>query len=75
MSTAWDAEKVAERTRTAYCYLVRIYPSDAPLEAPDGYQDAVLKVQATGNFDAYEDALRGMMRAALEIKTARKSAA
>jgi hypothetical protein len=50
-------------------------PSDVSLEPLDGYQDAALQTQAAGDFDAYEDALRGMMRTALETKTARREAA
>jgi hypothetical protein len=71
MSGAWDTERAATLARKAYRYVAAIYPSDASLEPLDIHQDAALQAQAAGDFDAYEDALREMMRAALEAKRRR----
>jgi hypothetical protein len=71
----WDTERAATLARKAYRYVARVYPSDAPLEPLNVHEDAALQAQAAGDFDAYEDALRAMMRAALEVKAARRGAA
>jgi hypothetical protein len=73
----WDTERAATLARKAYRYLARVYPypTDAPLEPLNVHEDAALKAQAAGDFDAYEDALRAMMRTALEAKMERGRAA
>ena len=71
----WDTERAATLARKAYRYLARVYPTDAPLEPLNVHEDATLKAQAAGDFDAYEDALRAMMRTALEAKMERGRAA
>ena len=71
MSQLWDTKLASERAREAYRYVAKVYPSDAPLEPLSVHEDAALKAQAAGDFDAYEDALRGMMRTALEAKRRR----
>jgi hypothetical protein len=69
MSGPWDTELAAERARTAYRYVARVYPPDAPLE-PLGVADrAVLEAQERGDWPAYIEALRELMR------TARRGAA
>jgi len=75
MSLFWDTERAAEKARTAYRYVAAVYPSNNSLEPLDAYQDDALEVQAAADFDAYEDALRAMMRTALEVKAARRGAA
>jgi hypothetical protein len=63
-AVAWDTEKAAELARTAYRYVARTYPKDAPLE-PLGRADmAVLEAQERGDWPAYEEALRELMRTA-----------
>jgi hypothetical protein len=71
----WDTERAATLARKAYRYLARVYPTDAPLEPLNVHEDAALKAQAASDFDAYEDALRAMMRTALEAKMERGRAA
>jgi hypothetical protein len=73
-AVAWDTERAATLARKAYRFVASVYPSDAPLELLNFHEDAALKAQAAGDFDAYEDALRSMMRTALEVKTARRVA-
>jgi hypothetical protein len=75
MSLLWDTQRAAERARMAYLYIAGVYPSDESLEPLDVHQDAALHAQSAGDFDAYEDALRAMMRTALEVKVARRGAA
>jgi hypothetical protein len=75
MNVIWDKELASECAREAYRFVARVYPSDASLQSLDVHQDAALQAQAAGDFDAYENALRGMMRTALEVKAARRGAA
>ena len=75
MREAWDTEKAETLARKFYRFVAAVYPSDPPLEPVNAHEDAALQAQAAGDFDAYEDALRGMMRVALETKTARRGAA
>jgi hypothetical protein len=54
----WDTERAAELARTAYRYVGRVYPPDAPPE-PLGVADrAVLEAQEVRDWQAYEEALR-----------------
>jgi hypothetical protein len=75
MRVSWDTERAATLARKAYRYVARVYLSDESLEPLDVHQDAALQAQAAGDFDAYEDALRAMMRTALEAKAVRRGAA
>jgi hypothetical protein len=75
MSGPWDTRRAATLARKAYRYVGRVYPSDASLESLGVHQDAALEAQRHGDVEAYEDALREMMRTALEAKTARRDAA
>jgi hypothetical protein len=62
--TTWDTEKAAELARTAYRYVARVYPEEAPLK-PLGVADMrVLEAQEAGDWQAYEEALRELMRTA-----------
>ncbi len=76
--TAWDTQRAEELRREAYRYVVaRVYPPDAPLE-PLGIADmAVLEAQERGDWDAYVEALRQLMRVAKQeaIRRRRSSAA
>jgi hypothetical protein len=72
---AWDTERAATLARKTYRYLVKTMPRDANLDVLAPHEDAALEAQAAGDFDAYEDALRAMMRTALEAKMERGRAA
>jgi hypothetical protein len=75
--TAWDTQRAEELRREAYRYVARVYPPDAPLE-PLGIADmAVLEAQERGDWDAYVEALRQLMRVAKReaIRRRRSSAA
>jgi hypothetical protein len=60
----WDMEKAAELARTAYTYVGKTYPADAPLE-PLGRADlVVLEAQERGDWDGFVEALRALCRVA-----------
>ena len=61
---AWDKERASERAREAYRYVVRTMPKDADLDALAPHEDAAIAAQRAGDWQAYEEALREMMRAA-----------
>ena len=61
---AWDTELAADLARTAYRYVARVFPKDAPLEALGRADMAVLEAQERGDWPAYEEALRELMRTA-----------
>jgi hypothetical protein len=74
---AWDTERAEKLAREAYRYVGRTYPEGAPLE-PLGIADrAVLEAQERGDWDAYVEALRQLMRVAEQeaIRRRRSSAA
>ena len=71
----WNTDRAATLARKTYRFIAQTMPPDASLEALDVHQDAALRAQAAGDFDAYEDALRAMMQTALEGKAARRAAA
>jgi hypothetical protein len=63
-AATWDRERAAEMARTAYRYVARTYPADAPLE-PLGRADlAVLEAQERGDWSGYVAALRELMKVA-----------
>jgi hypothetical protein len=62
--SAWNTGKAAELARTAYRYVAATHPKDESLESLDGPQDAVLEAQSAGDWQAYEEALRELCRAA-----------
>ena len=66
----WDTELAADRARTAYRYVAKVYPKDAPLE-PIGVADrAVLEAQEAQDWPAFEEALRELMRTAKRERAA-----
>jgi hypothetical protein len=61
---AWDTEQAAELARTAYRYVAKVYPKEAPL-TPLGVADMrVLEAQEAGDWQVYEEALRELCRTA-----------
>lgn len=63
-ATRWNTEEAARLAREAYRYVARTYPPEADLE-PLGVADrAVLEAQEAGNWDAFVEALRELMRTA-----------
>jgi len=77
MMTTWDTQKAAELARTAYRYVGKVYPKDAPLEPLGRADAAVIRAEEAGDWEGYEEALRELMRTAKReaIETARKQAA
>jgi hypothetical protein len=60
----WDTEEAARLARVAYRYVARTYPPEADLE-PLGVADrTVLQAQERGDWPAYVEALRELMRTA-----------
>lgn len=72
--SAWDAEKAAERAQRAYRYVAEVYPRGAGYAPLDGYTKAADEAERTGDWPAFEDALRNLMRAA-KREAARERAA
>jgi hypothetical protein len=60
----WNTEETARIAREAYRYAARTYPKDADME-PLGVADrAVLEAQEAGDWEAFVEALRELMRTA-----------
>jgi hypothetical protein len=62
--SAWDAERAFERARTAYPYVEDLYPSSTGYEPLDAHTAAAHEAERAGDMEAFEDALRNLMRAA-----------
>jgi hypothetical protein len=62
--SAWDAELAFERARVAYRYVAANFPESADLEVLASYTAAAHEAERTGDMEAFEDALRELMRAA-----------
>jgi hypothetical protein len=60
----WDPGEALELARKAYSYVARLLPPDATLEAIGRADWAVLEGEERWGFDAYEEALRELCRAA-----------
>jgi hypothetical protein len=60
--SAWDTELAFERARVAYRYVAANFPDSADLEVLAPYTNAAHEAERTGDMEAYEDALRGLMR-------------
>ncbi len=60
----WDTELASERAREAYRYVARMMPKDANLEVLASHEDAAIAAQRAADWQAYEEALREMMRTA-----------
>ena len=73
-SPVWDTERAAMLARKAYRYVARVYPREAGYELLDEHIDAAHEAQDAGDLEAFEDALRAMMRMALEVKAGRRVA-
>ena len=65
----WNTEEAAGLAREAYRYVARTYPDDADLTALGVADRAVLEAQEAGDWEAFVEALRELMR------TARREAA
>jgi hypothetical protein len=63
MSKRWDEVKASELARKAYGYPIKTLPKDANIDVLAPHEDAALDAQRTGNWQAYENALRTMVRA------------
>ena len=76
--SGWDAEKAYELARQTLDYLERTYPKGASMTPLEAHRREVLEAQDRGDFPAFENALREMMRAgrrvALEARQSRGAA-
>jgi hypothetical protein len=61
---AWDTEEAAKFAREAYRYVARNYPLDADMEPLGRVDRAVLEAQERGDWWAYVEGLRELMRTA-----------
>jgi hypothetical protein len=73
--TAWDTEGAETLARKAYRFVATVCPSEAGYAALDKYTGAAYQAERAGDLEAFEDALRAMMRTALEVKAARRDVA
>jgi hypothetical protein len=64
LATKWDTEEAARLAREAYRYVARTYPPDADLESLGKVDRVVLEAQERGDWDAFVEALRELMRTA-----------
>jgi len=62
--TSWDADLAFERARTAYRYVAATFPMEADLEVLAPHTAAAHEAERIGDMEAFEDALRELMRAA-----------
>ena len=67
----WDTERAATLARNAYRYVATVYPEEAGYERLDEHTEAAYQAERAGDLEAFEDALRGLMRTALEAKRRR----
>ena len=74
-AAAWDTKKASERVREAYRYVAQTMPKDANLDALAPHEDAAIAAQRAGDFAAYEEALRELMRTAKRESLKRRGAA
>jgi hypothetical protein len=61
---AWDADLAFERAKAAYRFVAGNFPDSADLEILEPYTAAAHEAERTGDWPAYENALRELMRAA-----------
>jgi hypothetical protein len=62
--SAWDPDLAFERARTAYRYVAANFPDSADVEVLAPYTAAAHEAERGGDMEAFEDALRELMRAA-----------
>jgi hypothetical protein len=60
----WDADLAFERARMAYRYVAATFPESSDLEVLAPYTAAAHEAERDGDMEAFEDALRSLMRAA-----------
>jgi hypothetical protein len=60
----WDADLAFERPRVAYRYVAANFLDEADLEVLAPYTAKAHAAERAGDMEAYEEALRGLMRAA-----------
>jgi hypothetical protein len=60
--SAWDADRAFERARVAYSYVAANFPESADLEILAPFTAAAHEEERAADMEAYEDALRGLMR-------------
>jgi hypothetical protein len=72
---AWDTERAAELATQAYGYVAEVYPRGAGYDRLDKYTEAAHDAQDAGDFGAFKQALRELMRAASREAVKRRGAA
>jgi hypothetical protein len=73
---AWDTERAAELATQAYGYVAEVYPRGAGYDRLAEYTEAAHDAQDTGDYPAFEEALRELCRAARRVAfEARRGAA
>jgi hypothetical protein len=75
MTTEWDTQRAGELARTAYRYVAKHYPKDAPLDILGKADARVLAAERRGDWEGYEEALREMCRVARREAIRRRGAA
>jgi hypothetical protein len=60
--SSWDAEKAYTLAVQTLNYLEKVYPKGVSLEPLEPYRRAVIEAQDQGDFVAFKESLRGMMR-------------
>ncbi len=71
----WDADLAFVRARTAYRYVAATFPESSDLEVLAPYTAAAHEAERDGDMEAFEDALRGLMRATRAEAMRRKAGA
>jgi hypothetical protein len=72
---AWDTERAAELATQAYGYVASVYPKTAGYDRLDEYTEAAHDAQDAGDFEAYREALRELMSAAMREAIKQRGAA
>jgi hypothetical protein len=62
--STWDPAEALDLARESCSYVARVLPFDADLEALGAADRVVLEVEEHKDMEAYEDALRELMRTA-----------
>jgi hypothetical protein len=73
--SAWDTELAFERARVAYRYVAANFPDTADLEVLAPYTAKAHEAELAEDMEAFEDALRELMRAAKAEAMHRKAGA
>jgi hypothetical protein len=62
--SGWDRERAFERAVTAFRFVAEVYPKATGYEPLDAHTQAAHKAERGGDMQAFEAALRALMREA-----------